>query len=79
MVKVKEENINVTILIDCFLSVLEHVYEHVVGLMLCGELVRSPLSFQSTPRSPYVALLALCEGMAAITASQDDQDIFLGE
>uniref|UniRef100_A0A1B6MC25 PID domain-containing protein n=2 Tax=Graphocephala atropunctata TaxID=36148 RepID=A0A1B6MC25_9HEMI len=47
--------------------------------MLCGELVRSPLSFHSTPRSPYVALLALCQGMAAITAPApgDDQDIFL--
>uniref|UniRef100_A0A1B6IYB6 PID domain-containing protein n=1 Tax=Homalodisca liturata TaxID=320908 RepID=A0A1B6IYB6_9HEMI len=47
--------------------------------MLCGELVRSPLSFHSSPRSPYVALLALCQGMAAITAPApgDDQDIFL--
>ncbi|KAG8243513.1 hypothetical protein J6590_044161 [Homalodisca vitripennis] len=56
------------------------LYDRRSRLMLCGELVRSPLSFHSSPRSPYVALLALCQGMAAITAPApgDDQDIFLG-
>lgn len=54
--------------------------------MLCGELVRTPLSLQlhsnlftSVPRSPYFALLALCQGMAALTAPVDDEDIFLGK
>ncbi|GJQ83105.1 hypothetical protein Trydic_g20116 [Trypoxylus dichotomus] len=51
--------------------------------MLCGEFHRAPLglhlSFSDT-RSPYSSLLALLQGMAAITAHavHDDEDIFLG-
>lgn len=39
----------------------------------------SPWSAGGGPRSPYVALFALCRGMAALTAPVDDEDIFLGE
>lgn len=52
--------------------------------MLCGKLHRAPLglhlSFSDT-RSPYSSLLALLQGMAAITAHavHDDEDIFLGK
>lgn len=50
--------------------------------MLCGEFYRAPLGLQlsfSDTRSPYSSLLALVQGMAAITANaaHDDEDIFL--
>lgn len=52
--------------------------------MLCGEFYRAPLGLQlsfSDTRSPYSSLLALVQGMAAITAhaAHDDEDIFLGK
>ncbi|KAL0273351.1 UNVERIFIED_CONTAM: hypothetical protein PYX00_006040 [Menopon gallinae] len=44
--------------------------------MLCGEFYStSPLSIVDNTRSPYFALLTLSQGMAAITA--DDEDIYL--
>ncbi|XP_017771885.1 PREDICTED: uncharacterized protein LOC108559207 isoform X2 [Nicrophorus vespilloides] len=50
--------------------------------MLCGEFHRAPLGLHlslSDNRSPYSSLLALLQGMAAITANavQEDEDIFL--
>lgn len=46
--------------------------------MLCGEFYStSPLSIVDNTRSPYFALLTLSQGMAAITA--DDEDIYLGK
>lgn len=52
--------------------------------MLCGEFHRAPLGLNlslSVTRSPYTSLLALVQGMAAITAhaAHEDEDIFLGK
>lgn len=52
--------------------------------MLCGEFHRAPLGLHlslSVTRSPYTSLLALVQGMAAITAhaAHEDEDIFLGK
>lgn len=52
--------------------------------MLCGEFHRAPLGLHlslSDTRSPYSSLLALIQGMAAITAhaAHEDEDIFLGK
>lgn len=53
--------------------------------MLCGEFHRAPLglhlNLSAATRSPYTSLLALVQGMAAITAhaAHEDEDIFLGK
>lgn len=52
--------------------------------MLLGDFHRTPLGLHlnvSDTRSPFTSLLALIQGMAAITAhaAHEDEDIFLGE
>lgn len=52
--------------------------------MLLGDFHRAPLGLHlnvSDTRSPFTSLLALIQGMAAITAhaAHEDEDIFLGE
>ena len=58
-------------------------------VMLCGEFLSrigaSPASTVSLlqpvfgTRSPYFTLLTICQGMAALTANPEDEDIYLGK